>query len=416
MEDEVKHKLNDPVDQTKFIKTLTLPALVVPNKDVNKTMTTLNGVLLQKKGKKCVYPDFISPETLKLVALSDELSVEEIEAKLKALLPSNPFPMSTVEVPFGYSDYNYFDTLKLLLPKEVTTPSGFETIGHIAHLNLKASQFPWKYLIGQVIREKTKEIRTVVNKLDKLSNEYRTPELELISGELDYETIVHEVKTVLHLDFEKVYWCSKLQAERNRVLQTLTSADVICDAFCGVGPFAVRAAKEKACKVFASDLNPLGVEYLKKNIKANKVQNLCEPDNRDAREYIQNILDRAYKGEIPAITRWFMNLPGDAVEFLDAFPMYYKHHPEHLADGHFVSSLVHVYCFLVKDQEQAMRAFLVERVQNVLPNFEDSDIDNIHTLKSVSTDKDMCCLTFRLNSRNADPTPLDQPNKMLKIG
>jgi len=414
--EEVRHKLNEPINLDVFKKNVTVPALKVPTKELGKIMANLKPILMAKKGKKNVYPDPENPNSqdFKVVGLTEELSEKELSEKIKTLLPNANYPRTTIDIPFDYTDYNYFEALKLLLPKTVTTPSGFETIGHIAHLNLKENQFPWKYLIGQVIRDKTKEITTVVNKLDKLSNEYRTPELELISGEKNYETAVHEEKTVLHLDFEKVYWCSKLQGERNRVLETLTNKDVICDAFCGVGPFAVRAAKEKGCKVYASDLNPLGTEYLRKNIKVNKVTGLCEPDNKDARLYIQEILDRAYKKDIVPITRWFMNLPGDAVEFLDAFTAYYKTHPENLAEEMFLGGLVHVYCFLAKDTDAAMRAVLVERVQKVMPNFEESDIDNIHTLKSVSSDKDMCCLTFRLNTRNCNPTPIDKPVKIVK--
>jgi len=33
-------------------------------------------------------------------------------------------------------------------------PSGFETIGHIAHLNLAESLMPFKKLIGQVLLDK----------------------------------------------------------------------------------------------------------------------------------------------------------------------------------------------------------------------------------------------------------------------
>lgn len=250
--------------------------------------------------------------------------------------------------------------------------------------------------------------------MDKLSNEFRTPELELISGVKEYETSVFEEKATIHVDFEKTYWCSRLQAERSRVIQTITNADVVCDAFCGVGPFAVRVAKEKACKVYASDLNPECFTYLKKNIAANKVTHLVEPQNADARKYIQEILDRAYNKQILPITRWFMNLPGDAVEFLDAFPMYYSEHPERLQDANFVGGKVHVYCFLVKGEDHEMKQSLLERVQKVLPNFAEGDIEEIHTLKSVSTEKDMCCLTFKLTPVNCDPVDPSKGTKKLK--
>ena len=256
--------------------------------------------------------------------------------------------------------------MKVLLHKHIVTPKGYETIGTVAHLNLKEPQYPYKYLIGQVIKDKTKEITTVVNKLDKLSNEFRTPELELISGEKNYETKVHEERCTLYLDFEKVYWCSRLSGERSRVIQTLKQVDVICDAFCGVGPFAVRAAKEKGCRIYASDLNPYCHEYLVKNIKANKVDHLVEPSCGDARKFIYDTLQRSYKGEILSVTRYFMNLPGDAIEFLDSFPNFFKDHSEYLSESKFKPSIVHVYCFLGKADEISMREDLTARVQKVL--------------------------------------------------
>ena len=54
-------------------------------------------------------------------------------------------------------------------------------------MNLKESQKPYKKIIGEVLLTKYKNIKTVVNKLEKLHNVYRTPDLEIMAGEDNYE-------------------------------------------------------------------------------------------------------------------------------------------------------------------------------------------------------------------------------------
>ena len=52
-----------------------------------------------------------------------------------------------------------------LLPEGSEVPSSFETVGHIAHLNIRNELVPYKSLIGQVIIDKNPNIKTVVNKV-----------------------------------------------------------------------------------------------------------------------------------------------------------------------------------------------------------------------------------------------------------
>ena len=48
------------------------------------------------------------------------------------------------------SPLHCFQVLEALLPKDMVIPSAFETVGHIAHLNLRDEHLPYKKLIAKV--------------------------------------------------------------------------------------------------------------------------------------------------------------------------------------------------------------------------------------------------------------------------
>jgi tRNA (guanine37-N1)-methyltransferase len=65
-------------------------------------------------------------------------------------------------------------------------PNSFETVGHMAHYNLTDQQIPFDKVIGEITLLKCPNIKTAVNKTEKLHNVYRTPTLEHMSGLRDY--------------------------------------------------------------------------------------------------------------------------------------------------------------------------------------------------------------------------------------
>lgn len=66
-------------------------------------------------------------------------------------IKSNNGNITRHEVRITYDDYTIGNILKAVLPPDEVKdiPSSFETIGHIAHLNLRDDQEPYKELIGK---------------------------------------------------------------------------------------------------------------------------------------------------------------------------------------------------------------------------------------------------------------------------
>lgn len=50
----------------------------------------------------------------------------------------------------------------------------------------------------------------------------------------------------------------------------LRPGEILCDMMCGIGPFAIPAARKRIV-VHANDLNPDCIRYLRENVTLNKV-------------------------------------------------------------------------------------------------------------------------------------------------
>jgi tRNA (guanine37-N1)-methyltransferase len=202
-----------------------------------------------------------------------------------------------------YEHLNVEQALALLLPPGLEAPSSFETIGHIAHLNLREPHLPHKHLIGQVLLDKNKNIRTVVHKTSNIHHTFRFFEMEVIAGERDTLVEMRESGCRFAFDYASVYWNSRLMGEHARITHHLLhpTPSLVCDVFGGVGPFAIPAGKQ-GCIVFANDLNPASHRYLCGNVVANGIQHRVRPYNMDGRAFIgQALQDLNEPGTLDAL-------------------------------------------------------------------------------------------------------------------
>ena len=178
--------------------------------------------------------------------------------------------LTTHVLVLGYDALSAEEALRRVLPSDVVTPTGFETAGTIAHLNLRSPEHDaFRHLIGAVFLDKLPQIKTVVNKTGETGGPFRTFAMEVLAGEGGRTegplvTRVFENGVSYDLDFRSMYWNSRLGTERKRLVDTFTSEDVVLDLCCGVGPIALPAARV-AKAAYANDLNPDAVAFLRRN-------------------------------------------------------------------------------------------------------------------------------------------------------
>lgn len=159
--------------------------------------------------------------------------------------------------------------------------------------------------IADYILKKHKNIKNVAVDYG-VTGKTRVRNLELIRGERT-ETIHREYGVRIKVDISKVYFSPRLATERWKVVSSVNDGEVIYDMFAGCGPFSVLIAKYRNVRIYAGDINPYAIEYLKENIRLNKVGNIY-PLLGDAKEIYRKIPEK--------VDRVIMNLPHSASEFI----------------------------------------------------------------------------------------------------
>uniref|UniRef100_A0A7C9DJF3 tRNA (guanine(37)-N1)-methyltransferase n=1 Tax=Opuntia streptacantha TaxID=393608 RepID=A0A7C9DJF3_OPUST len=281
------------LDESKFDVKFDLWALRVPREICKSATRILNGYLLDKPRVKPITEDPTS-EKSRYMVLSERIQNQDLsdipEQTLDELQKLCQIEVVPYSFTLGYSYWGADHILKQILPEGVEVPSSFETIGHVAHLNISEELLPYKNVVAKVIYDKNyPRIRTVVNKVGTITNEYRVPKFEILAGENDMVTEVKQYGARFKLDYGLVYWNSRLEHEHMRLVSLFQVGETICDMFCGIGPFAIPAA-QKGCVVYANDLNPDSVRYLKINAEINKVDHCVFPYNMDARKFISELM------------------------------------------------------------------------------------------------------------------------------
>lgn len=230
---------------------------------------------------------------------------------------------------------------KLTAKELEEAPRSYEVIGDIAIVKIADELESKKELIASEIKAQQKRIKTVLNKTEKRTGEFRTASYEILLGN-ETETVHKEHGCRYKLDPTQVYFSERLGKDRERVMKQVEPGETIHALFAGVGPYPILIASKKDVeRIYAIEKNPRAYKYLRENVMLNDVTETVKPLKGDIRDILPELDIKA--------DRTLMPLPKGGSDFLELASNYTK------AEG-----TIHYYAFL---EEEMMDKDYVEREQ-----------------------------------------------------
>jgi tRNA wybutosine-synthesizing protein 2 len=178
-------------------------------------------------------------------------------------------------------------------------PRSYQRIGHIAILSLHPSLRKHAKDVGNAILNTIPGVRTVCSR-GPVKGVLREPSIEVIAGEENTLTTYRENKCIFEIDVARLMLAKGNVYERGRVARLVRDGEVVVDLFAGIGYFSIPiAVNANPSKVYAIDVNPLAIKFLRQNIELNGVGGKVVPVLGDCREVVRGlgkVADRVIMG------------------------------------------------------------------------------------------------------------------------
>ncbi|MFW5903498.1 MAG: class I SAM-dependent methyltransferase, partial [Halolamina sp.] len=145
-----------------------------------------------------------------------------------------------------------------------------------------------------------------------IAGETREPDVEVVTGSGETETIHYEHGTAYALDLSRVMFAPGNKAERAHMGEVVEQGETVLDMFAGIGYFTLPMARAGA-RVTAVEKNPEAFRFLTENAALNDVHDRVELLLGDCRDAVENRVAAAD----PRFDRVVMGYY-DAYEYLDS--------------------------------------------------------------------------------------------------
>ncbi|MCD6444078.1 class I SAM-dependent methyltransferase family protein [Candidatus Bathyarchaeota archaeon] len=226
------------------------------------------------------------------------------------------------------------EALEDMVPEDVLSsiPASLDLVGDVAIIQYRRGLEPYLKAVGEAVMKVYPRVKSVLVKTSPISGEFRVGGYMVVAGSGDTETVHKEHGCLYAVDPVKVYFSPRLSYERFRVASMVKPGERVLDMFTGVGCYAILIAKKVTdCVVYAVDINPVAVKYLKRNIAMNKVQGRVIPVQGDVvkvvEEGLKGVFDRVIMDN-PSKAKFFLKTACQALKPSGGVIHYYGFYPE----------------------------------------------------------------------------------------
>lgn len=206
--------------------------------------------------------------------------------------------------PSGPSDFR--ELLPWPSAERAQVPRAFDVVGDVVLIRLPDSLLARRFEIGEALLRFVPSARIV-----GLDRGVRGPErrrsVERIAGSGGWATRHRENRLEFDVDVERAYFSPRLAGEHARVASEVRRGDRFYDLCCGVGPFAVTAARAGSARsVVAVDANPEAIALLRATLRRYPFGSLVRPLEARVEEFVRT----AGPAE-----RVLVNLPHEGIKY-----------------------------------------------------------------------------------------------------
>src|SRR3989344_1124607 len=174
----------------------------------------------------------------------------------------------------------------------------YDIIGNIAlvKFNEKTGERNKKKIAKELL-EKHPNIKTVLEKTERVKGRLRTIKTKHLAGERTKEAEYKENGCAFRFNIEKCYFSPRLAEERKRLMQMCRKGERILVMFGGVAPYAVVIAKNKTeiKKVVSVELGKECNRYARWNAEKNKVSSKVRLIQGDVKKVLPKLKAKGEK-------------------------------------------------------------------------------------------------------------------------